>query len=307
MTRIRIGTRASALAQWQANWVASSLRAGGVESELVLISTRGDQKTSQSAAELGSPGVFTKELQAALLNGEIDVAVHSLKDLPTDTVGGLMLAAVPLRASVSDVLLSRQGLSLKHLPAGATIGTGSLRRRALLLHERPDLVMQDIRGNVDTRLKKLAEGQYDAIILAQAGLVRLNLVAKITQVLDPHVIVPAVGQGALGIEARADDRATLEAVGQLDHWMTHKAVLAERALLARLQGGCLAPLGAWGKPFIDGKLRLLAAVASGDGKRRLTANLTRKIEDPVALGEAVAGKLLDQGAAELVAQSRGTT
>jgi hydroxymethylbilane synthase len=302
--RLRLGTRVSALARWQANWVAQELTARGFQVTLVPITTRGDATPGPAIANLGSPGAFTKELQRALLDNQIDLAVHSLKDLPTDTVRGLVLSAVPARESPADVLLSRSGQPLAQLPGGALVGTGSLRRRAQLLHVRPDLEMRDIRGNVDTRLQKLADGQYDALVLAQAGLKRLGLEARITQVLDCDVLLPAVGQGALGIETRGDDAVTRAAVAQLDDWPTHQAVLAERALLARLCGGCLAPVGAWARPQDDGLLRLDGVVLSADGRKRLAATDSSAVDDAIRLGVTVADRLIAQGAATLIDQSR---
>ncbi|MGD9724193.1 MAG: hydroxymethylbilane synthase [Pirellulales bacterium] len=305
--RLRLGTRASALARWQANWVAQQLAQHGAQVELVLVTTRGDADPQERIADIGSPGAFTKELQRALLNGHIDLAVHSLKDLPTDPVEGLVLAAVPERASVFDVLVSPHG-NLAGLPAGATVGTGSLRRRAQLLHARPDLQMCDVRGNVDTRLTKLAAGQYNALVLAQAGLARLGLEDHIAQVLPPEVMLPAVGQGALAVETRADDSATRAAVAPLDDAASHVAVVAERALLAALEGGCLAPIGAWARPQSDGQLRLDAVVLSADGARRLAAHDSVAVGEPaaaIALGESVARRLLAAGAGEVLRQVRG--
>jgi hydroxymethylbilane synthase len=301
--RLRIGTRASKLARWQANWVADQLWAAGVAVELVPITTRGDIDRGR-IDELGSPGVFTKELQRALLDGQIDLAVHSLKDLPTDPIDGLALAAVAEREDVRDVLLSRRGQTLERLPAGAAVGTSSLRRKAQLLHVRDDLEMRDIRGNVDTRLQKLADGQYDAIVLAYAGLKRLGLTDQITQILEHGMILPAVGQGALGIEARADDNETRGALAGLDHPATHRAVVAERTMLTRLAGGCLAPVGAWARELPDGQLRLDAVVLSADGKQRLTAGAATADGDGPDLGAEVAGQLLAQGAGGLIAASR---
>lgn len=298
---LRIGTRASALAQWQARWTAQRLtESTGCPTELVLISTRGDRQTQVALSDTAEPGVFTKEIQRALLAGEIDLTVHSLKDLPTDAVAGIVLAAVPERESPADVLVSRQGLRLAELPAGATIGTGSLRRRAQLLHARPDLRMTDIRGNVDTRLAKLDAGQYDAIVLAQAGLRRLGLEARVTEVLSLEVMLPAVGQGALGIEARQDEQHTLGLVTSLDHGPTHACVLAERALLERIQGGCLAPVGALAVSSGEGRLRLRAVVCSMDGHAKLAAADEDAQQQAMALGERVADDLLGQGAAELI-------
>jgi hydroxymethylbilane synthase len=304
MSRLRLGTRASALARWQAQWVADQLTAAGVDVELVPIATRGDTSDRTKIDELGSPGVFTKELERALLANQIDLAVHSLKDLPTDAVDGLDLAAVPHRESALDVLVSREGFTLSQLPFGATIGTGSARRRSQLLHVRADLEMEGIRGNVDTRLRKLADGEFDAIVLAHAGLRRLQLDSQITEYLQPDVMLPAVGQGALAIEIRAADSDTRAAVEQLDYPTSRRAVLAERALLAALGGGCLAPVGAWARLQADGQLRLDAAVLSLDGKRRIAASDHAPIEDCLRLGGDVADQLKGQGALELIAQAR---
>jgi hydroxymethylbilane synthase len=304
-SRLKLGTRASALARWQAEWVATQLQTRGVEVELVPITTRGDTTTNVSLGQLGgSPGVFTKELQRALLAGTIDLAVHSLKDLPTDVVAGLALAAVPEREDVADVLVSRDGLAFERLPAGAKVGTGSVRRRAQLLHARPDLQMHDIRGNVDTRLGKLASGEYDAIVLALAGLKRLGLAERITQVFSPQQVLPAVGQGALGIESRADDLATREALRALDHQPSHQAVLAERSLLAALVGGCLAPVGAWARVTGEGRLQLDAVVLSDDGRQRLAAHGAADLAAAASLGREVAQQLLAQGASRLIADAR---
>jgi len=300
---IRLGTRASALARWQADWVAAQLHQRGLSVEMVPITTHGDSQQTAPIATIGAQGVFTSEIQRALLDRRIDVAVHSMKDLTTAPVEGLRIAAVPERASVCDVLVSRQGQKFDELPAGATIGTGSVRRRAQLLHARADLTMADVRGNVDTRLLRLDEGQYDAIILAEAGLLRLGLSERITQGLSPSVMLPAVGQGALAIEARADDAATFDALAALDHEPTHRAVDAERALLRHVQGGCLAPVGAWAR-MEGGQLRLDAAVLSSDGRTKLTNTATAEPDDAESLGRRVADALLEQGAAALVQAAR---
>jgi hydroxymethylbilane synthase len=300
---LRLGTRASALARWQAEWVAARLADLQVEVELVPLTTRGDAEQREAVSSIGGVGVFTKELERALLASEIDLAVHSLKDLPTDEVPGLTLAAVPFRESPFDVLVSRRG-TLEELPTGAIVGTGSLRRRAQLLHVRPDIEVRDVRGNVDTRLEKLAAGQYDALVLAEAGLARLGRVREITQVLSPPVMLPAIGQGALAIEARSGDERFLAAVSRLDHPVTHAAVRAERALLAALAGGCLAPIGAWACPLAAGPLRLDAVVLSPDGQRRIAACATGDAEHAGELGARVANDLLAAGAAELVELSR---
>jgi hydroxymethylbilane synthase len=309
---LRLGTRASALARWQAEWVRAQLQALGHSVELVLITTSGDTSQgvdttpAQAVAALGTVGVFTKELQRALLDGRIDLAVHSLKDLPTDPVEGLCLAAVPPRETVADVLVSRNALSLASLPAGSRIGTGSLRRRAQLLHHRPDLQMLDIRGNVDTRLKKVQAGEFDAIVLAEAGLRRLELADQITERLTTDLMLPAVGQGALGIETRHDDTVTRNAVAMLNDADAYAAVVAERALLAALRGGCLAPVAAWCRTNKDDSLlQLDAVVLSPDGRQRLAASHVQSRHDsPQQLGETVANELLQAGAAALIAQSR---
>jgi hydroxymethylbilane synthase len=303
-TLLRIGTRGSPLAMWQAQWVAQRLAAIDVECELVIITTRGDSKTGGTIESLGEPGVFTKELQRSLLEGRIDLTVHSLKDLPTDEVPGLILAAVPLRDSPHDVLVSRSGDELGKLPPGARIGTGSLRRRCQLLHQRADLQMTDIRGNVDTRLKKLREGQYDAIVLAEAGLNRLGLSHEITQLLPPSVMLPAVGQGALAVETQTDDRMTRETVAKIDDRAVHQSVLAERSMLSALQGGCLAPIAAWGRIESDNRLHLSANVLSLDGSRCLATELLGNTADAEIIGQQVAERLLAAGAADLIAQAR---
>ncbi len=301
--RLRLGTRASLLAQWQANWVTAQLRQRGLEIELIQITTGGDQQQT-TAGPITGTGIFTKEIQRELLDGRIDLAVHSLKDLPTESVPGLALAAVPERAPVADVLVSARFDSLELLPPGAVVGTGSLRRRAQLLNHRPDLEMRDIRGNVDTRVRKLRDGNYDAIILAQAGLERLGLTKHITQILPLELMLPAVGQGALGIEARADDAAAREALACLDHPPTYAAVKAERAMLAVLHGGCMAPIAAWGW-FEGEQLVLTGRVLNPTGTRKLEATQTGPADEAVSLGRSVADVLLGQGAAELIAEARG--
>ncbi|HET6884399.1 MAG TPA: hydroxymethylbilane synthase [Pirellulales bacterium] len=303
--RLRLGTRASPLARWQADWVAGELRRLGHEVALVPLSTQGDQERAAPLGAIGGQGVFTKELERALLRNEIDLAVHSLKDLPTETVEGLELGAVPPRAPTADVLVSRKWRSFVELPEGAVIGTGSLRRRAQLWHARRDLRMLDIRGNVDTRLRKLADGEYDALVLAQAGLRRLGLEAEITEVLREELMLPAVGQGALGIEIRSNDADLKAVLSALDDATTRAAITAERSLLAALRGGCLAPVGAKGD-VIAGQLRLRGVVLSGDGSVRLAAEQTGLSFEAHALGRQVAHDLLAQGAAELIAASRAS-
>jgi len=303
-SRIRLGTRASALAQWQANWVATRLERLGVAVEMVPIVTSGDRQQQGPIGAMGGQGVFTKEIQRALLNDLADLAVHSLKDLPTDEVPGLCLAAVPQRAEVGDALVCRKWRSLAELPEGAVIGSGSLRRQSQLLRVRPDLKLQDIRGNVETRLKKLDDGDFDGVILAEAGLRRLGLEENITQVLPTAIMLPAVGQAALGLETRADDRATRDMVEQLTHPATLAAVTAERSMLAELRGGCLAPIGAFGRTDDDGRLVLTGRVLSPDGSACLESTLAGRIGMAEQLGRDVAALLIDQGAGDLIAASR---
>jgi hydroxymethylbilane synthase len=308
--RVRLGTRASPLARWQADWVAARLRELEVDVELVPISTSGDWQQEGPIPSIGSQGIFTKEIQRALLEKRVDLAVHSLKDLPTAQPAGLCLAAVPERASVADVLLCRQDppgqrASLDDLGTGAVVGTGSLRRRSQLLHVRPDLHCEQIRGNVETRLRKLDAGECDALVLAEAGLRRLGMAERITQVLPFSIMLPAIGQGALGLETRSDDRDTRAVLGGLDHPPSHAAVLAERAMLASLEGGCLAPIAAWGR--LGGqKLALSGRVLSSDGSQKLEITLTGDPHTPEQLGRRVAESLIAQGAAELVRASRRT-
>lgn len=300
---LRLGTRGSKLARWQAEWVASELRRFGHAVELVEIATRGDVEGGRAIEQIGTRGVFTKEIQRALLNSEIDVGVHSLKDLPTESVIGLTIAAVPMRESAADVLVSGASTTLVNLPHGARIGTGSLRRQAQLRYVRPDFRCQDVRGNVDTRLRKLDEGQFDGIVLAEAGLRRLGLGDRISQVLSYEVMLPAVGQGALAIECRDDDTETLTVVTPLEHGPSRAAVTAERALLAHLRGGCMAPVGAFGW-IAEDVLYLSAAVLSADGKQRLTARDSASSTEAESLGKRLAEALLKKGAAELIEASR---
>jgi len=309
---IRLGTRASALARWQADWVAARLRETGQTVELIFITTSGDAQQVGSIGTIGGQGVFTKEIQRALLDGRVDLAVHSLKDLPTEPVDGLLLAAVPPREVVADVLISQSGKTFAELPAGARIGTGSARRQSQLRHARPELEYLDIRGNVDTRLNKLAAGDYDAIILAAAGLTRLGLAERITQELPREMILPAVGQGALGLETRADDTTTIAALSPLNDPPSHAAVLAERAMLATLRGGCLAPVGGWARFERVGTLTLSGTVLSLDGAARLLVHEDAEIDvtgedwpaQAAALGEAVALQLIQSGAERLIAAAR---
>ncbi len=303
---LRIATRASQLALWQANYVAGRLKSldPGQEVELVHVTTTGDRVTNASLSALGGVGVFTREIQQALLDDRADLAVHSLKDLPTVPVEGLRLAAVPERASPYDALVLPAGantpeLGLENLSPNARVGTGSLRRRAQLLFLRPDLAFVEIRGNVDTRLRKLDEGQVDALILAEAGLDRLGLSARISTRLAPPELFPAVGQGALGLECRADDAATRQIVERLNDPATFASVTAERQTLARLGAGCHAPVGVF--TAVDGvELTLEAVALDRDGKQRVHANRSGPIDNPVVIADEVADALCDQGADDLI-------
>jgi hydroxymethylbilane synthase len=267
---IRIGTRQSPLALWQAEHVAGMLQAQGFSVELVRITTSGDVLKG-SLSQSGGVGLFTKEIQRALIEERCDVAVHSLKDLPTEPIAGLCLSAVPEREDPSDCLLIRDQKDLDALPEGSVVGTGSPRRRAQLLQVRPDLNLTEIRGNVDTRLKKLAAGDYDAIVLAYAGLHRLGLDQAISQKLPLSLMIPAVGQAALGLETRQDDSATIEAIRTLDHPETHWSVYSEREILRRLHAGCLAPVAAHARR-VDDRFEMQCRVFSSDFARRIDAH-----------------------------------
>jgi hydroxymethylbilane synthase len=299
---LRIGTRGSPLALWQAHHVADRLRPLIFPRpvELIHIQTEGDRDQSASLAHIGGRGVFTKEIQRALLDRRVDVAVHSLKDLPTQPVDGLILAAVPPRGPTGDVLVAAHVLHFDDLPAGARVATGSLRRRAQLLHRRPDLQLSDIRGNVESRLRKLTDDGLDALVLAQAGMERLGLVGSITEVLNPDWMLPAVGQGALGLECRADDAVTRQLLTDLDDAATRAAVEAERSLLYHLGGGCQVPLGALGQ--VNGKtVSLRAAVLEPNGSRRIYGAESGPATDATAVGERLGAYLRGLGAAELMA------
>jgi hydroxymethylbilane synthase len=293
---LRIGSRGSALALWQANDVRDRLRAlHRLEAEIVLIKTSGDKFAQASVSRLGMKGVFIKELEDALLEDRIDLAVHSMKDVPTEIPPGLAFPAVTKREDVRDCVVGRNGASLASLPSRARVGTGSLRRQAQLRHYRSDLNLLDLRGNVDTRLRKLDEGQFDAIILAKAGLDRLGAADRVTEVISPDLMLPAVGQGALGMEARADARELLQLLATLDDRETRTCVDAERALLSELEGGCQVPLGAWGR--IEGdELILDACVLSVDGTEYLRRQITGSPEAPENVGRKLGQILLDAGA-----------
>jgi hydroxymethylbilane synthase len=298
---LRIATRGSPLALWQANHVADLLRRLGPDRpiELVEIQTTGDKNREAVLVQVGGEGLFTKEIQLAVLAGQADLAVHSLKDLPTIPISGLCLAAVPRRGPTFDAFVSERYGKFDLLPRGASVATGSMRRRAQLLHRRPDLRIVSIRGNVETRVNKLADQELDALVLAQAGLERLGLGWRIAEVLDFTWMLPAVGQGALGLEARDDDIPTRTLVQKLDDPPTRAAVTAERAILRELGAGCQVPLGAHG--VVEGQnLTLRAAVLDQEGRRRVQAQLADLAEHAEDVGRRLAMQLQSLGAAELL-------
>jgi hydroxymethylbilane synthase len=300
---LRIGTRASALARWQAESVRAQLAGIGVAAELEFIRTSGDRDSESSLRSIGEKGggkgVFIKEIEDALLDSRVDLAVHSMKDVPTELPGGLLLAAICKRADVRDALVARGYLGFEQLPQGARVGTSSLRRQAQLLLRRPDLKMLEIRGNVDTRLAKVARGDYDAIVLAKAGLDRLAMADRITEVLSTDLCLPAAGQGAIGIEARANDSELLGILHKLNDLDTQIAVEAERTVLAGLGGGCQVPVGVWARQEAR-KFLIEACVLAADGGESIgvrRAGLPRDAED---LARQVAAALLDGGAERLL-------
>jgi hydroxymethylbilane synthase len=294
---IRIGSRGSALALWQAEHVKARLLALGHEVEVRVITTTGDRVLDRRLETVGGKGAFLKEIEEALLAGEVDLAVHSLKDVPTALPAGLRLCAFLERADPRDAFISASGVTLAELPAGARIGTTSLRRQAQLRALRPELRLVDLRGNVDTRLRRLLEGAYDAILIATAGITRLGRGAEITEIVAPEVILPAPGQGAIALECREGD-AVSQAVAPLHHAATARSVEAERAFLAGLGGGCNVPLGALAEASGEG-LRLRGLVAREDGSSMLRGE--RQGSDPAVLGRALAEDLLARGAGQLLA------
>jgi hydroxymethylbilane synthase len=298
---IRLGTRASALATTQSRWVGDRLSAAlGRDVELVEITTEGD-RDSRSLVQLGGTGVFVSALRTALADGRIDVAVHSLKDLPTAPAPGIALAAVPVREDPRDVLVARDGLTLGELPVGSRVGTGSPRRAAQLHALGLGLEITDIRGNVDTRIRKVRDGAYDAVVLARAGLARLGRLTEATEVLDPLQVLPAPGQGALAVETREGDELAAEVV-VLDDARTRAAVTAERAVLATLEGGCTAPIGVLAE-VVEGdggeELWVRAAALSPDGTLAVRMSATGDPADAAGVGNRLAGQMLDDGAGNL--------
>ena len=301
LTTIKIATRGSALALIQAIWVKDRLigRYPDLTVELDIIKTKGDKILDVPLASVGGKGLFVKEIEEAILDGRAHLAVHSMKDVPTEFPAGMGIAAVAEREDCRDALVSRDGLTLDELPAGARLGTSSLRRRAQLLARRPDLKIESVRGNVDTRLKKIEAENLDGVILAAAGLNRLELSHRITQYLDPDIMLPAIGQGALGLETVLDDEAVNAKIAFLDHWETAVCVKAERAFLERLEGGCQVPIAALGT-LKNGLVELSGLVADPDGRTCLQDRLSGAPEEADELGKALADKLLTRGADKLL-------
>ena len=290
-----IGSRGSQLALWQAEWIGARLAERGQETRIEIIKTIGDKITDVPLAKVGTKGLFTKEIEEALLDGRIDLAVHSLKDLPTEVPAGLSIAAIPQREDARDALV---GAPLDELSAGAKVGTSSLRRAAQLRAVRPDLAIESVRGNLDTRLRKLDEGRYHAIVLAAAGLTRLGWADRIAEILEPDVMCPAVGQGALAIETRTDGAAR-EICAALDHGETRAAVTAERAVLASLGGGCQVPIGAYAE-IAGSALRLIGVVIAPDGSLMVRKSELGAVLNAAEIGRRVGAALLAAGAREIL-------
>lgn len=301
--KLIFATRPSALARWQTQWVINALQAllPNLVCEEKIITTQGDRILDKPLPEIGGKGLFTQELESELLRKDVHCAVHSLKDLPVENPPGLTIGCVPARAEARDVLVSRNGFTLADLPKGASVGTSSLRRAAQILSLRPDVRIQSLRGNVDTRLRKALDGQYDAIILAGAGLTRLGLEHHATQWLPLEVMLPAPGQGALAIQCRADDEETLALLSALEDESTRKAVTAERAFLSELGGGCAVPVAAFAE--VKGRaskvIALTGLVISEDGKKAV--KVTGEGTDAFGLGTRLAKEAMTRGAGEILA------
>jgi hydroxymethylbilane synthase len=298
---LKIGTRGSKLALWQANWVKSSLEAKHplCSIELEIIKTKGDKILDVPLAKVGGKGLFVKEIEEALLDGRIDIAVHSMKDMPGEIPEGLCIGAIPKRETPQDVLISKDKTPFSKLGPGARIGTSSLRRKAQLLHARPDLVVLPLRGNLDTRLKKLETENIDAIVLAAAGVKRLGLEKRITEYLDENIMLPAVGQGALCIEIRENDTEVDAIVTALEHPQTRMVILGERAFLNRLEGGCQVPIAAYGQ-IDENLLTLSGLVATVDGKNLFKENITGPEDSSESIGIELAERLISMGAEKII-------
>jgi hydroxymethylbilane synthase len=303
LTRLRIGTRGSALALAQTGQIAALLEANGVATELIVIRTSGDRLADVSLAKIGGKGLFIKELEVAIAEGRADIAVHSMKDVPSDMPPGMILAAMLTRADPHDAFVSLRHESFSSLPQGARVGTSSLRRQCQLKYARPDLQLLTLRGNVETRLRKLQEDQYDAIVLAAAGLIRLGLEDRITHRFDLEQFVPAVGQGIIGIECRADDSRSIQLVRALNDTLAWQCCEAERAFALRLQGSCQSPIA--GHAQIEGgKVHLRGVIGSPDGQEIYRGVHDGTVADVQAVGTALADRLLDAGARALLEKLR---
>ena len=298
---IKIGTRGSKLALWQAGWVKSILekRFPPIQVELIIIKTQGDKILDVPLAKVGGKGLFVKEIEQALLARRIDIAVHSMKDMPADIPQGLCIGAIPERENPLDVFISHNGVGFNDLAGGSVIGTSSLRRSAQLRHARPDMVIQPIRGNLDTRLKKLQSENFDALVLAAAGVKRLNLEHKVTEYLDPEFMLPAIGQGALCIEIRKDDSTVGSLVASLDHTPTRTAVAGERAFLNRLEGGCQVPIAGHGR-ISENQFTLTGLVAEVDGTRVIRGEKSGPPDSSETSGIELAEELLARGADKIL-------
>ena len=298
---LKIGSRGSPLALWQAEWARSTLQGAipGLEVDIEVIHTKGDRVLNAPFSQIGGKGVFTKEIEDALLDRRIDLAVHSLKDLPTELPEGLEIGAISEREDVRDALVTPTGIDLESLRDGARVGTSSLRRRAQIQYNRPDLVLEELRGNVQTRLSKMDSEGMDAVVLASAGLIRLGLEDRISEFLDPELIIPAPGQGALAIELRSGDRDVQDAVSYINHDETRQCVVAERTVLEVLGGGCQVPIGVWGR--IDtGRMVMDGVVALPDGTQLVRGQIEGEPDRPGDNGSDLADILTSQGADEIL-------
>lgn len=303
-TRLVIGTRGSKLALWQSNYVKGMLEeVTGLSVELKVIKTTGDKILDVPLAKVGGKGLFTKELEVELAAGTVDLCVHSMKDVPTELPEGLTIAATPPRVDPRDALVSGKGFDLTTLPEGGTVGTSSLRRVAQVRHLRPDVRIVDLRGNLDTRMRKAEDGEIDLVILASAGITRMGWADRITSYIPTEQMVSAVGQGAIGIEIREDDDFMAQALARINDPETLRCVTAERVVMRRLEGGCQVPIGAYAR-VIDGALVMDALVGSVDGSRIVRDQLTGDPADPVGLGERMVERLLELGAGEILEEIR---
>lgn len=304
-TELVIGTRGSKLALWQAEHIKGMVKEiTGLPVRLKVIKTTGDKILDVPLAKVGGKGLFTKELEVALIAGEVDMCVHSMKDVPTELPDGLSIAAMPERVDPRDVIVSGKGYTLDTLPEGARVGTSSLRRVAQVRHLRPDVEIVDVRGNLDTRMRKAEEGQVDAVILAAAGITRMGWADRITHYIEPEQMISAVGQGAIGVEIREDDEQMLHVMERIGHPETMECVTAERVVMRRLEGGCQVPIGAYAR-IEGGRMVMDAMVGSLDGSTIVCRRVEGPAEDPVGLGERMVRELVDGGAGRILEAIRG--